>query len=583
MYGRRKRKASEQVVPTPPPLPSPVSTPHSSSPLTPRNPNHPIPDFQRIYDLMRSTEDGITLADRRWGLTTYQKCFIGSEAVKWMMSTLEFDRQKAVSTGQRLIEAGIIHHVTHSEPFQDDNFFYRFQEDDDGNCLNMKRVWDRQIPTGDPVTVSKTLLTKLALLIEEHRKSVLSPPTPQLKPSLPPTPTTPTLLARKTSSSPPFLTPSTPPLPIVTPDPITPTFPPEHLDDVDYSALAKSQKFRDYVLSAAELQRVHLQALTHHDRIAFFVNVYNALVLHAHVTHGPPNSLWRRYMFFRILSYRVAGLDFTLDDIEHGILRGNKRPPMIKFVLQLRASDPKCQHILTTREPRIHFLISAGTRSDPPIRILESDEVHEQLHHATVEFLTYTVKLDVEKRSVSLPRIFYWYAEDFPTPEKELLQWVAHHLPAETAHRLCNMLQSPSTFPTVTYKNFDWATAAARFNASVVRRKRRKLERERAPQEEAPLLGITFPIAGLFEDKPIGSFEDTPLITPTENRDAVVKESETSQFGRSAPLSSDPRSDSTEQLLFSTRRDSDTHPPIDSNNDATRTTVNTTNRNENGA
>lgn len=534
---KRKRNTSEQVVPETN-FDSRARTSlaaerqhqgfgsHASTGLNPfDNPDHPIPNFQQVYTRLRDPQSGLKLADGRWRFLTYSKCFSGAHAVQWMMDNLKYDRETAVDTGQRLMDAGIIHHVTHSEPFCDAQFFYRFQEDDDTNILNMKRLWDASIPTRDAVLVSKDLLTRLAFLCEEHRKYLLStdsespgqsknnnnnsmsnlnPANDVVSGSLPGV-SSPPLRDPSTSRHLDIRTPlSSPPL-----IPVNGLTPPSTLfmnfasvgpvmplnDDVDYSTLARSDRFRQYTMSAAELQQVQLCALSHDERIAFFVNVYNALCLHAHVVHGPPNSMLRRYTFFRALSYRVGGLDLTLDDIEHGILRGNKRPPMIKFLQQLRPSDPKCQLVITKRDGRIHFVISAGTRSDPPIRILDGENVQEELHDATVEFLSYTVKFDLEKRSITLPRILYWYAEDFPKPEKSLLLWVAPYLPAATANQLVSMLNGDGAMPSVSYENFDWSNAEARFNASVVRRKRRRLERERCsslPSVSSPDLSRQF-------------------------------------------------------------------------------------------
>lgn len=516
----RKRKFSEQVVPGIP-VPRDQARParrkstdsalanHTSNPFD--DADYPIRDFQRVYNLMRDTENGLQVADRRWHLRLYSKCFIGSNAVQWMVDNLSLSREQAVSTGQRLMDAGILHHVTHSEPFCDAYYFYGFQEDDKSNILNMKRIWDSSMPARHAVDVSKDLLTRLALLCEEHRKRILQSKTtsksPQAKPS-------------SSSISLPNLMPSTPSLPVTPsladprhadvlspvlgrcfPSPgignITPvlmstphhgrmnsspilTTTPKHTvgDDVDYSTLAKSEDFRQYTLAAAELQRVQLVALNHDERIAFFVNCYNALCLHEYVTHGSPSSFFRRWIFFRALSYRIAGLDMTLDDIEHGILRSNKRPPMFRIMQQFGPSDPKCQHVLTKRDGRIHFIISAGTRSDPPIRILDGENVQEELHEATVEFLSYSIKLDFERRVVTLPRIFLWYAEDFPAPERSLLMWVAKYIPAEVSQQLVSMLNDSAPDPVVSYENFDWATAEARFNDPFIRRTRRRLERE---------------------------------------------------------------------------------------------------------
>ena len=64
---------------------------------------------------------------------------------------------------------------------------------------------------------------------------------------------------------------------------------------VDYAAMAQSKEFLAYVKHTAELQRVKLEGMTREDTLAFFINIYNALVIHANVVRGPPVSLWQRY------------------------------------------------------------------------------------------------------------------------------------------------------------------------------------------------------------------------------------------------------------------------------------------------
>lgn len=513
----RKRKGPrEQVVPG-------VEGPGSTSPLlgnrhsyertvyaspTDPGPDYPIPNFDEVYARMRHPDTGFKVADRRWRLLHYPKCFIGREAVHWMVENLGLDRDAAIQTGQHLMEAGIVHHVTHSEPFSDDYHFFRFQEDDESSVLNMKRIWDASRPARNPVEVSQDLLTRLACLCEEHRLRIISmPPTPPVS-NYPPSDHLPELqpLGQSRNSadaggSSGLLSRSSAPSTPVANDPhlqrassslagSSGCFNPDMFsapkavlyggaDDVDYAHVGKSEDFRLYTLAAAELQRVHLLGLEHDERIAFFGNIYNALCLHCYIVNGPPTNVIRRWLFFRTLSYRIAGLDMTLDDIEHGILRGNKRAPMIKILQQLRPSDPKCQHVLTKRDGRIHFVISAGTRCDPPIRILDAENVQEQLHEATVDFLSYSVKISESTRTVTLPRIFMWYADDFPCPEHELLRWVGHYLLAEPARSLARLLANEDAPISLQYENFDWCASDTRFNAAVVRRKRRRLERER--------------------------------------------------------------------------------------------------------
>ena len=64
---------------------------------------------------------------------------------------------------------------------------------------------------------------------------------------------------------------------------------------VDYAAMGESSDFQDYIKHTAELQRVKLDGMTREEKLAFFINVYNALVIHANVARGPPINLWQRY------------------------------------------------------------------------------------------------------------------------------------------------------------------------------------------------------------------------------------------------------------------------------------------------
>lgn len=90
---------------------------------------------------------------------------------------------------------------------------------------------------------------------------------------------------------------------------------------VDYEALGISDEFRELCLAGMELQRTVLTELGHREKIAFFANLFNAMVLHGYVTLGPPTNLHQRIHFFNHTCYTVGGLIYSLSDIEHGILR----------------------------------------------------------------------------------------------------------------------------------------------------------------------------------------------------------------------------------------------------------------------
>ena len=67
------------------------------------------------------------------------------------------------------------------------------------------------------------------------------------------------------------------------------------MQGVDYNGMAHSNEFGAYIKHTAELQRVKLEGMTREETLAFFINIYNALVIHANVVRGPPVNLWQRY------------------------------------------------------------------------------------------------------------------------------------------------------------------------------------------------------------------------------------------------------------------------------------------------
>lgn len=64
---------------------------------------------------------------------------------------------------------------------------------------------------------------------------------------------------------------------------------------MDYEGIRTSNKFEAYVRSTAELKRLDLHTFTREESLAFFINIYNAMVIHAFIAEGPPTSVWRRY------------------------------------------------------------------------------------------------------------------------------------------------------------------------------------------------------------------------------------------------------------------------------------------------
>lgn len=92
---------------------------------------------------------------------------------------------------------------------------------------------------------------------------------------------------------------------------------------VDYKGISTSAEFREFRVLAAELQCVPLNSLSIATMTALFINLYNLLVVHATIANGPPRGPIQRWRWFSSAEYRIGAFRFTLDDMEHGILRAN--------------------------------------------------------------------------------------------------------------------------------------------------------------------------------------------------------------------------------------------------------------------
>jgi hypothetical protein len=139
--------------------------------------------------------------------------------------------------------------------------------------------------------------------------------------------------------------------------------------------------------------------------------VYNALALHAIVALGIRRSVHEVPFFFARVSYRIDDFVLSLDDIEHGILRGNRRRPFPPF-RPFGRLDPRGALALTATDPRIHFALNCGAQSCPPVGVYRAQAIDQQLDLAARNFVNQAVTLDGAGR-LACSKIFRWYRGDF--------------------------------------------------------------------------------------------------------------------------------------------------------------------------
>ncbi|MGH9370731.1 MAG: DUF547 domain-containing protein [Vicinamibacterales bacterium] len=175
-----------------------------------------------------------------------------------------------------------------------------------------------------------------------------------------------------------------------------------HGPRVDYAALHRNRAQLDRVVDELALPH-HAEELawSRQQRMAFWINAYNALTLRAIVDHypikagwfslGPRNSIRQIDGVWTALSWDVAGRKVTLDDIEHRILRPG------------------------FGDPRIHFAIDCASVSCPPLatRPYQAAGLDAQLDEAARAYLASPQGLRVERDRLYVSSIFKWYGDDF--------------------------------------------------------------------------------------------------------------------------------------------------------------------------
>jgi hypothetical protein len=187
-------------------------------------------------------------------------------------------------------------------------------------------------------------------------------------------------------------------------------------------------------------------------RIAFWANLYNALVLHCLCLKPLRGSLLRHLRLFNRIAYRVGSHDYPLNLIENGLLRGNRRPPF-RLRRPLRRLDPRLGSAPSRVDTRIHFALNCGARSCPPIRVYEPESLDADLELATRAYLETETVLEPGRRRVRLPRLMRLYAADFGDRAAQLA-FAADHLP-----ELRGWIDEGAGDVRVGYGRFDWTVA----------------------------------------------------------------------------------------------------------------------------
>ncbi len=215
----------------------------------------------------------------------------------------------------------------------------------------------------------------------------------------------------------------------------------EHVrnDLVDYDAFAKAQEFQQYLNA---LYAARLEPLSKEERLAFWINAYNAYTIQLINQYKERESIRNINMFMGVLRgkrpwkveiVRAAGRLLTLDDVLNKVIR-------VEF-----------------KEPRVHMALVGAAISSPPLRTeaYEGSKLEAQLDDQTRTFLRERQtanRLDLGNSIIHLSPIFDWNRVDFGKTDEAILRFVAPYFDGrgEKAAFAASRL-------TIEFTDFDWA------------------------------------------------------------------------------------------------------------------------------
>jgi len=167
---------------------------------------------------------------------------------------------------------------------------------------------------------------------------------------------------------------------------------------VDFAQVARNPHdlylYLDYVATVSPTSHPEMFP-ARADKLAYYINAYNALALYGVIAYGAPDDLSRfldRARFFKLTEYRVGGRWISLYDFENDVIR-----PL--------------------DEPRVHFALNCMSVGCPrlPRSPFRAAQLDAQLDAVAQEFFNSKkyVQVDTPQRVARLSEIMDFYTEDF--------------------------------------------------------------------------------------------------------------------------------------------------------------------------
>lgn len=146
--------------------------------------------------------------------------------------------------------------------------------------------------------------------------------------------------------------------------------------------------------------------ITDKQKLAFWINIYNGLTNYLIIKLRIQKSMKEVDDIFKQKILNVGGFFFSLDEIEHGLLRRDKK-------LVLEGAPEKQKYMVAQLDYRIHFALNCGASSCPMIAYYTAENIDEELQSAESSFADSEFKIDEMTKTITCSSLYKWYREDF--------------------------------------------------------------------------------------------------------------------------------------------------------------------------
>jgi hypothetical protein len=159
------------------------------------------------------------------------------------------------------------------------------------------------------------------------------------------------------------------------------------------------------------------------DKICAFLNIFHLLLIHSFLLNGGSykNSL-EKTKFYSTYKYNIGGFLFSLNDIEHGILKSNSPIPGNKQKEYFSKNDKRSDFTVKYKDIRIFFAMEYTSKNISKIKVYNPNNYTNALSLFTACFIDQEVS--ISKGIVNLSSLFKWYSSEFEDKKRKILHFI---------------------------------------------------------------------------------------------------------------------------------------------------------------